>query len=342
VNSLSVSNPPHMTLVEPAPRWGGIGMGADGKFRIDGSALKAGYKCSTAATLRYGWGLTAKAEKAALLAGTAFHKAAAEHLLGVELSQALWHFDAIYKDWAQVNVAADDKLAWMNTRLITQKWIEAHPLEGEGAVRGWPFAVTHVEVPFEVPLTTVEGVEVLFVGRMDVVGEYLGGYVVVDHKTTGFINAMWTDQWAMDGQVTGYIWAARQLLRDKPVVGAFINGVQFSKLPNDGARKCKDHGVKYAECGPMHAKWEVVGLLERNAVMVENWLAEAVPMAEGLYRLWKAVGADMEVLPQLQMEGMFTGECRWCEFRKGVCEVGRRPGVARAGLEFAPWNPLEG
>ena len=50
----------------------------------------------------------------------------------------------------------------------------------------------------------------------------------------------------------------------------------------------------------------------------------------------------MEVLPQLQMEGMFTGECRWCEFRKGVCEVGRRPGVARAALEFAPWNPLEG
>ena len=72
---------------------------------------------------------------------------------------------------------------------------------GGQAVSGWPFTVTYVEVPFEVPLTTVDGVEVLFVGRMDVVGEYLGGYVVVDHKTTGFINSMWTDQWAMDGQV---------------------------------------------------------------------------------------------------------------------------------------------
>ena len=71
----------------------------------------------------------------------------------------------------------------------------------------------------------------------------------------------------------------------------------------------------------MHAKWEVVGLLERNATMVENWLAEAVPMAEGLYRLWRAAGNDMEALPNLQMEGQFTGECRWCEFRKGVCEV---------------------
>jgi len=344
VNGQSLSNPPHMTLVESAPGWSGIGMGADGKFRIDGSALKAGYKCSTAATLRYGWGLTAKAEKAALLAGTAFHRAAEYHLNGAAVGQSLAAFDGVYQTWAQVNVAADDKLAWQNTRLITQKWIEAHPIVDAttGEVKGWPFRLQVVEVPFEVPLTTVDGVEVLFVGRMDVVGEYLGGYVVVDHKTTGFINSMWTDQWGMDGQVTGYIWAARQLLRDKPVIGAFINGVQFSKLPNDGARKCKDHGVKYAECGPMHAKWEVVGLLERNAVMVENWLAEAVPMAEGLYRLWAQAGSNMEVLPQLQMEGMFTGECRWCEFRKGVSEVGRRPGVARAGLEFSPWNPLEG
>ena len=204
MNGLSVSNPHHMTLVESAPGWSGIGMGEDGKFRIDGSALKAGYKCSTQATLRYGWGLTAKAEKAALLAGTAFHKAADSHLTGSGIDVSLRDFDEVYKDWAQVNVAADDKLAWQNTRLITQKRIEAHPIEGQ-AVQGWPFTVTYVEVPFEVPLTTVDGVEVLFVGRMDVVGEYLGGYVVVDHKTTGFINSMWTDQWAMDGQVTGYI-----------------------------------------------------------------------------------------------------------------------------------------
>ena len=49
------------------------GMGADGKFRIDGSALKLGYKCSTAAASRYIWGLTSKAEKAVLLAGQAYY-----------------------------------------------------------------------------------------------------------------------------------------------------------------------------------------------------------------------------------------------------------------------------
>ena len=202
-----------------------------------------GYKCSTAAALRYIWGLTSKAEKAVLLAGQAYHASVASHLVGEGIDTALVRFDEVYQDWSQVNVAADDKLAWQNTRLITQKWIEAHPTDGV-AVQGWPFTVTYVEVPFEVPLTTVDGVEILFVGRMDVVGEYLNGYVVVDHKTTGFINQLWSDQWKMDGQVTGYIWAARQLLRDKPVMGAFINGVQFSKLPNDGTRKCKEHGLK--------------------------------------------------------------------------------------------------
>ena len=333
-----------LSLIEPVKEWAGIGLGTDGKFRIDGSALKAGYKCSTQAVLRYGWGLTAKAERANLLAGTAMHAAIAHYLDDGPVANALVCFDHIYKDWAQINVAPDDKLSWQNTRLITQKWLEAHPsMPGASSldVKGWPFSVTHVEVPFEVPLAVVDGVEILFVGRMDVVGEYNGYPVVVDHKSTGFINQQWTEQWAMDGQVTGYVHAARQVLA-KPVIGAFINGVQFSKLPSDPTRKCKDHGVKYAECGPMHAKWETVGLLERNEQQVENWLAEAVPMAGNLYKLFKEVGDNLEeYLPSLAMEGQFTGECRWCEFRKGVCEIGRRPAVARAGLEFSPWNPLE-
>ena len=77
------------------------------------------------------------------------------------------------------------------------------------------------------------------------------------------------------------------------------------------------------------------GAATSNYRLPEVWIPR-------LYRLWRAAGSEMEALPQLQMEGQFTGECRWCEFRKGVCEVGRRPGVARAALEFAPWNPLEG
>ncbi len=333
-----------LALVGQVNEWAGIGMGSDGKFRVDSSALKSGYKCTTAATLRYIWGLVSKSERANLLAGTALHKALEVHLGGG--AGALEAFDEVYKTWASQNVAADDKLSWQNTRLITQKWIEAHHITYEtGVVQGWPFTIRgpeHIEIGFELPLTTAEdGTEILLLGRLDVLGDYQGGYVVVDHKSTGFINQQWFDQWPMDCSIDAYVWAARQLL-DKPVLGAFINGVQFSKLPSDGTRKCKDHGTKYSECGPMHAKWELVGLYERNEAMLAGWKADADQMAQGLYKIYSLVGNDIDsYLDQLQQEGKFTGECRWCEYKKAVCEIGRRAGVARAQLEFAPWNPLE-
>lgn len=336
-----------LALVGEVREWAGIGMGSDGKFRVDSSALKSGYKCTTAATLRYIWGLVSKSERANLLAGTALHKAIETHLKGMgatSLDESLRAFDSIYLEWASQNVAADDKLSWQNTRLITQKWLEAHP-NTEGVVAGFPFTISqvdHVEVGFEIPLTTAEdGTEILLLGRLDVLGDYQGGYVVVDHKSTGFINQQWFEQWPMDCSIDAYVWAARQLL-DKPVLGAFINGVQFSKLPSDGTRKCKDHGTKYSECGPMHAKWELAGLYERNEAMLAGWKADADQMAQGLYKIYSLVGNDIDsYLDQLQQEGKFTGECRWCEYKKAVCEIGRRAGVARAQLEFAPWNPLE-
>lgn len=314
-------------------------MGTDGKFRVDGSAIKAGYKCSTSAALRYIWGLTSKSERANLLAGTAFHAAIAQHLQPQDKVTPLGQFDLTYKDWAQLNVAVDDRLAWANVRTIVERYLDYHKVSGS-RVMGWPFDPVAVEIPFEVPLTEVDGVEILFVGRIDVLGRYNNYLVVDDHKSTGFINEQWTGQWAMDGQVSGYVWAARQLYNE-PVIGAFITGIQFSKLPSDGSRKCNTHKLKYAECGPMHAKWETVGLLERNEEMVENWYADAVTMAEGLYRLSRELGDDMDKLQALKQEGVFTDACRYCEFKKGVCEIGRRAGVARASLEFNPWNPLE-
>ena len=311
-----------LSLVEPVKEWSGIGLGTDGKFRIDGSALKAGYKCSTQAVLRYGWGLTAKAEKASLLAGQAFHAAIATHV-GAPGYDGLDEFDLIYKDWAQVNVAGDDQLSYANTRRITQMYLDAHQVMGNGVVKGWPFTVTHVEVPFEVPLDVVDGVEILFVGRMDVVGEYNGYPVIDDHKSTKSINQWWKDEFSMSSQITGYCWAAEQVL-GRPVIGAFITGVEWQR-PVDLTRKCTKHGVKRAECDAIqHPKWETVGLLERNAEMIQNWLDDAVPMAGNLYKLFQQVGDNMEdYLQQLAMEGQFTGECKQCEFRKGGREIGR-------------------
>jgi len=273
------------------------------------------------------------------LGGQAFHAACREHLQGQSVAKSMAAFDTIYKDWAQLHVSVEDRMNWANVSAITKRFMEAHAVEGQ-AVKEWPFTIERVEIPFEILLTKVDGVEVLFVGRIDVLAKYLGYYVIVDHKTTGFLNDQWRQQWSMDGQMTGYCWAASQLFG--PVIGAFINGVQFSKLP-DSDKRCSDHGMKYRECKLAHAKWELVGLLERNAAMIENWHADAVSMATTLYKMASTIGDDLDTyIEGLAQEGVWTGECRWCEFRKPACEIGRAPGVVRAALEFAPWNPLEG
>ena len=334
----SLSLQPRLTLVEPVSKWTGIGMGSDGKFRVDGSAITAGYKCSTQVALKYVWGLTSQSETAALLSGTAFHAAMAAHVR--QHPDPLAVFDEVYKEWAQANVAIEEKHSWSNTRLVVEHYLKTHPVNGS-QVGGWPFQVVVVEIPFEVPLTVVDGVEIMFVGRIDVLGRYNGYLVVDDHKTTGWLNEQWRQQWSMSGQISGYVWAARQLYNE-PVIGAFVTGVEWHKNRTDGNRKCTTHKVPQRECETQHINMEVVGLLERNDAMLDNWLADAVPMAESLYRMSMELGDDMEKLDQLKMEGVFTGECRWCEYRKGVCEIGRRAGVARASLEFNPWNPLEG
>jgi hypothetical protein len=329
-----------LTLVEPVREWKGIGMGTDGKFRVDGSALETAYRCSTKAALKYLWGLTDKGEKASLLAGKAFHAALSAYIEGKHDPIAV--FDANYKEWAQLNVAYEDKRSWANTRAVVEHYFTSHL-----KAVPWPFQPVLTEQAFEIPLmTTADGVEILFVGRMDVLGAYSGGYVVVEGKS-GWLGQQWIDKWALNAQLSGYVWAARQLWPDQQIMGAFVIGIEWRTPRKEPNRKCKTHSVPQRECESQHNKYELVGLIERHEAMLENWLGDARAMAEGLYRLSCAVGDDMEQLGQLSMEGTWTGECEafgagGCPYRKSVCEIGRRAGVARATLEFNPWNPLEG
>jgi hypothetical protein len=186
----------------------------------------------------------------------------------------------------------------------------------------------------------------LFVGLFYLLARNNVFLAIGDQNTTGWLGQQWIDKWSMSSQISGYVWAARQLYNE-PVIGAFITGLEWRAPRKEPNRKCKTHSVPQRECEMQHNKYELVGLIERNEAMLENWYAEAVPMAQGLYRLSQEIGNDLDKLVVLRMEGPFTGECEafgagGCEYRKGVCEIGRRAGVARAALEFNPWNPLEG
>lgn len=80
----------------------------------------------------------------------------------------------------------------------------------------------------------ITGAAIPYVGRFDMLVEDESGDLWVnDEKITGRLGDAWYMQWALDAQMTGYCWAANQMLEQlsdpRKVKGANIRGVSFLK-----------------------------------------------------------------------------------------------------------------
>ncbi len=305
---------------------------------IDNSTLKAVARCSTEAMLRYAYGYTSAEERAVLRAGTAFHTMAEVHFKGGARDDALAAFDGAYQEWADVNVSPVDRLAHSNLRRIIARWIDGH------ALAALPFTIKpeFVEIGFSFPL--VEDGSIVLCGRLDGLAEYEKSLWVLENKTTSRINADWLDTFTLDSQLSGYLWAAQQHT-GRPVAGAFLNAVQFDKLPGGvtptgaPARQCPDHKVKYTECGDLHATSKIVSVT-RTPDMIEEWRKTAISLARR-YAEMLAKWPTLDHLHKLRTQGRFSGACRFCGF-KAFCQLDRRMSyIADGNLIHEPWRPFE-
>lgn len=87
-----------------------------------------------------------------------------------------------------------------------------------------------VEYTFAVPLPINHpetGTPFTFVGRFDMLGEYMGLPVVFDDKTTSALGPQWQRQWALRGQFLGYVWACQQL--GHSIDHAIVRGLAIQK-----------------------------------------------------------------------------------------------------------------
>lgn len=298
---------------------------------IDNSTLAAVACCSTQAVLRYHLGLTAFEDRAPMRAGSAAHAAlAAWFQKGTEA--ALEVLEAEYTLWALENVPEGDRLSPPNVIRTMRQYFESHP---PGSL---PFVVEpgFVECGFAVPLD--EDGEFVFVGRLDALArDHNNAYWIVEHKTTGRLDDRWRRRFQSAAQVTGYVWAAQQHT-ERPVVGAFINGIELSKLPSDEKRKCRDHGVVYAECGAQHARTEMLIEL-RSPHELEEWRKTALHLARKFRDLCRMV-PTLADLHKVRMQGQFTGACSDCQFND-FCRRGRPIAAANAMLRLEPWSPWD-
>lgn len=317
-----------------------IGMNPDGKFVLDNSALSAYYGCTTAGWLRYIQGLTADTASAPLRAGSACHKAREVfYRCGNDIELALSFFDESYKDWASTTVAGDDRLSYTNVYAIVQEYLRSlEPLDNgrfKGSLLAYPDPLNQIEIADLLPLDEAENIWFAF--RLDGFATYNHGFAIEEFKTTKKIDVTWKSKWKLSSQITGYLWAARQLFAG-PVLGAFVQGLELSQLPSDPSRKCSKHGQKYSECRLLHAKWETVGLLERSDALIEGWKADALDGARKMRDLLDKA-PTLESAPLLAQEGTFNNSCQWCQYL-GMCETGRQPHLIAANFKVERWSPF--
>jgi len=323
-----------------------MAMIVDGVYYVDNSTLKAVARCDTDAYLQYvcGYRLKQTEERAPLKSGTAIHEALATAFRAMAsgssaLEAQILGFETLtneYRDWALAEIPPNDRLGWPNISKLYNAWCEVQ-------LGSLPFYFTDprmVEIGFAHPLD--EDGEFVFYGRMDGIANHVidDSWVVVEHKTTGRMDSLWANQWHMDSQVSGYIWAAQQ--HNPEVFGCIINGIETSLLPSDEKRKCKLHGVPYSECGtwPDHLKRRLSGPITRTPEQILQWKKTALQLARRFQQMHKMLGVDPKQVEMLAMQGMFNASCKWCNVRD-FCSVGRPIDRIDSMFEYAPWTPYD-
>lgn len=82
-------------------------------------------------------------------------------------------------------------------------------------------------IPLEECLHPVTKEPIIYAGRFDMLAVRDGVLYVVDDKTTSQLGPLWGNQWDLNSQFTGYVWAARQF--GLPVAAAVVRGQSILK-----------------------------------------------------------------------------------------------------------------
>jgi len=303
----------------------------------DNSLLKDVATCDTAAVLRHVHGFTSREERAELHAGSAIHEALASYFETGSARAALAQFDVAYREWATQNVPASDRLGWPNTLRVFTEWLDRNPfstlpftvvvLDGEPMIeKGFAFALTE---------------DVTICGRLDglVLLHHENGKIrVLENKSTRRINEWWVAKFRTDSQLSCYDSAAIEHFGVAGVEGALVNAIEFGFLPNS-EKRCPKHAVPYAECGNLHANFDLIPM-ERTPMQLAEWKFTAIGLARKFAWLREAYG-DLARLHDVPQQGTFTNACGGC-FAREFCAAGRPLDLVDSMLVYEPWTPWLG
>ena len=194
-------------------------------------------------------------------------------------------------------------------------YFQQYPLESDQLV---PFVAPNgkamLEFTFSIPLELKHpqtGNPLIFAGRTDMIADRLrsGQLFVVDEKTTTQLGEQWANQWDLDSQNTGYIFAARSY--GIPVMGAVIRGI--------GMLKTK---ITHAEVIVHRADW-----------VIERWWEQLNRDVARMIRSWEEGYWDYAV------DKAACNAYGGCPF-KMLCESPQPDQWLSTHFRKRHWNPL--
>jgi hypothetical protein len=263
------------------------------------------------------------------LAGTWGHKAMAAWLSDREWQPEFEPYQAISRDLG----IHDDRRGYDNMHKIISEVVHRYPI---GQLPFELLSPATTEVSFVAPLGLLsDGTPVHLIGYIDklVKDKHSGLKLPLEHKFTGRLDGNFVGRFTeYDPQLTAYMWAAETVLGE-PIGDAWVNAIEMKMVPTSES-KCKKHGVLYEECGPLHVTQTFIQA-HRSPQQINEFkrlaLAECetyiLPVAKALKK------KGVNVATQTPREGIITGACEYCEYRRWCLTANRGPSIMATMLK---------
>lgn len=191
-------------------------------------------------------------------------------------------------------------------------YFERYPMGSDKAVPvTLPGGKKGIEFSFAEPIDALHpetGNPLLYVGRMDMICDYAGGWFGEDDKTTSSLGASWPKQWDLRSQFTGYCWGAEKA--GFPLQGFLVRGVSILKTKYDTMQ-----ALTY------RPKW-----------MIERWYEQLLRDVARLKTMWETGLFDYS------LDHACT-EYSGCEFRQVCLSADPEPWL-RGSFQRKIWDPV--
>lgn len=186
---------------------------------VDTTRLRDSLSCLRLYYWRHERAIVPVAPRLPLIYGAAGHASWAVHYRGGTAGEALAAFEEIWDKevvpWQEQDplTREDDPkrnpVRWARTFLL---YTQHYRIE--------PWRVVHIEVPFFLPLND----DIALGGVIDLLVDWFNQLMLVDHKTTSYLNNKWFATFNPNHQVNSYLLAANELLKpDRPITTFYFN-----------------------------------------------------------------------------------------------------------------------